>query len=238
MNRSVKTNRQLDAADEDMRPEYDFTGGERGRHAHRFGEVAGDESVVAAFWQDRGFEAQKFDKNETRSSKTPDLKLYQHGRLVAFCEVKTFQHDIWLDQALEKAAPGELVGGLRLDPIYNRVSNAVHTAVRQLEAVNPRHDQLNFLVLVNRDRAAKREDLVSVLTGCWDPLHGILEKTHTAYSGGRIREEKRRVDLYVWMEASGDSSLKATLFFFGNDGSKEQVCNLLGLDSKDAKVIP
>lgn len=238
MNRSARNIRQPDIVEDEMEPEYDFTGGERGRYAHLFGEIAEDETSVAAFWQERGFEPRSFDKKEIRSSKTPDLKLYREGCLVAFCEVKTFQHDVWLDRAMEKAAPGELAGGLRPDPIYNRISNAVHTAVRQLEAVNSQHEHLNFLVLVDRDRAAKREDLVSVLTGYWDPLHGIFEKTHTGYSEGRIREEKRRVDLYVWMEPSSDGSMKDTLLFFGNDKNKEQVCNLLGLDPKKAKVIP
>jgi len=238
MNRTARNTRQFDDVDDDMKPEYDFSGGERGRHAHLFGESEKDESSVATFWQDRGFEARRFDKNEIRSSKTPDLKLYLQDHLVAFCEVKTFQHEAWLDRALERAAPGELAGGLRRDPIYNRISNAVHTTVRQLETANPQHEHLNFLVLVNRDKGARREDLVSVLTGYWDPLHGIFEETHTAYSEGRIREEKRKIDLYVWMEPSPDSSLKIRLFFFGNDGTKEQVCNLLGLDPKTTKVIP
>jgi hypothetical protein len=238
MNRNGRAIRQPDAADDELRPEYDFSGGERGRHAHRFGEVAEDESAVAAFWQNRGFETRRFDEKETQFSKTPDFKLCRQGRLVAFCEVKTFQHDTWLDQAVEKAAPGELAGGSRPDPIYNRISNAVHTAVRQLEAVNLQHEALNFLVLVNRDKAAKPRDLTSVLTGYWNPLRGVFSKTHTAYSEGRIREEKLKIDLYVWMEPSRDGSLQARLFFFGNDKTKEQVCNLLELNSKMVQVIP
>jgi hypothetical protein len=192
---------------------------------------------VAAFLRDRGIESQRFDEREIPFSKTPDLKLYRQGELVAFCEVKTFQHDAWLDRALEQAAPDELAGGLRPDPIYNRISNAVHTAVRQLEAVNQRHEYLNFLVLVNRDKAAKAEDLTSVLTGYWDPLHGVFDKTHTAYSEGRIREEKRKIDLYLWMEPVKDGSLKERLYFFGNDGTRDRVCNLLEMDPKTVKVI-
>ena len=237
MNRNVTAGKQLDATEDEMRSEYDFTAGERARHAYRFGEVAEDESAVAAFWQSQGFEPQRFEKDECRSSKTPDLKLCQQDRLVAFCEVKTFQHDAWLDRALEKAAPGELAGGLRPDPIYNRISNAIHTAVQQLEAVNPQHEQFNFLVMVNRDKAAKRDDLISVLTGYWDPLHGVLEKTHTAYSEGRIREEKRRIDLYVWMEYSRDGLLNARSFFFGNEETREKICGLIGIDPKDVRVI-
>ena len=139
MNPSVKKIETPDYRDnsDEMKAEYDFTGGEQGRYAHLFGEVTEDESLVAAFWRRKGFEPQRFDKSETRFAKTPDFKLYRDGHLVAFCEVKTLMRDAWLDGMLDKAGPGELVGGLRQDPIYNRISNAVHTAVRQLESVNP-----------------------------------------------------------------------------------------------------
>jgi len=236
MNRSDRM-KQLDTTDDAMRPEYDFTGGERGRHAHRFGEVAEDESAVASFWRGQGFEWRRFEKKETRSSKTPDFKLYRQGHLLAFCEVKSFQHDAWLDRMLDQAAPGQLAGGVRPDPIYNRISNAVHTAVQQLEAANPQHEHLNFLVLVNRGKSAKREDLTSVLTGYWDPLHGVFQETDSAYSDGRIREEKRKIDLYIWMEPSHEGPLKAKLYFFGNDGNRERVCSLLKLDPQKVKVI-
>jgi hypothetical protein len=45
MNRNVKAIRKLDEANDEMKAEYDFTGGEHGRHAYRFGESAEDESA-------------------------------------------------------------------------------------------------------------------------------------------------------------------------------------------------
>lgn len=236
MNRSAKKFEQPDEFEE-MRAEYDFKGGERGRHAHLFGEVSEDENLVAAFWKEKGFDPQRFEKAETRFAKSPDFRLYKDSRLVAFCEVKTFQHDAWLDKKLAEAGPGELVGGLRPDPIFNRISNVVHTAAKQLEAVNPNHELLNFLVLVNRDKSAKAIDLDSVLTGYLDPLHGVFERTHTQFSEGRIREEKRKIDLYSWMTPTSDGRLACKRLFFGSNKTSDQVCKLIGVNPNEIKVI-
>lgn len=223
---------------DDESREYDFSDGERGRYSHLFGESAEDEALVAAFWKEKGVETQRFAKNETRLAKTPDFKLYQDAKLIAYCEVKTFKHDEWLDKLIEKASPGEIVGAPRPDPTYNRITNAIHTASKQLEAVNPKHEHLNFLVLVNRDKTTEYRDLESVLTGYWDPFRGIFEKTHTAYSEGRIKEEKRKTDLYVWLEPSLNR-IPAPGYgvFFGTtkDEVRNRICGMLGLNPDKIK---
>lgn len=221
---------------DEMSNEYTFSGGERGRYSHLFGESEKDEELVAFFLEEKGFKTQRFEKSETRFAKTPDLKLFRNDRLVAFCEVKTFQHDSWLDKMLENGEPGELAGGLRPDPIYNRISNAVHTAARQLDAVNSKREFLNFLTIVNRDKSAKREDLVSVLTGYWDPVHGIFDQTHTAYSEGRIRGEKRKIDLYLWLEPEG-GGLRCRSIFLGNDEKRHQICTFFGVNPEKVRLI-
>jgi len=190
MNRSAKKTEGREELDE-MKPEYDFSAGEQGKHAHLFGEVSEDEALVGSFWRDKEMEAAK---------------------------------------------PGELVGGLRQDPIYNRISNAVHTAVKQLESINPDHDVFNILVLVNHDKAAKYADLVSVLTGYWDPLQGIIEKTHTQFSEGRIQAEKRKIDLYVWLKTASGGQLQLG-YFFGNNQSVDSVSHLLNIDRSKVRMI-
>ena len=235
MNRSAKKTEGREELDE-MKPEYDFSAGEQGKHAHLFGEVSEDEALVGSFWREKGLIPERFEKEHTRFSRSPDFKLYKDSRLVAYCEVKTFQHDGWLDKEMEAAKPGELVGGLRQDPIYNRISNAVHTAVKQLESINPDHDVFNILVLVNHDKAAKYADLVSVLTGYWDPLQGIIEKTHTQFSEGRIQAEKRKIDLYVWLKTASGGQLQLG-YFFGNNQSVDSVSHLLNIDRSKVRMI-
>jgi hypothetical protein len=130
------------------------------------------------------------------------------------------------------------VGGLRPDPIFNRISNAVHTAFKQFESVNSDHRLLNFLFLVNHDISAQPEDLDRVLTGYEDPLHGRLDPTCLQFSEGRIREEKRQIDLYVWMDFRKPDQIRLRRLFFGNMDTRESVCDLLSIDSSLIKNIP
>ncbi|MDR3754114.1 MAG: hypothetical protein P4K93_13080 [Terracidiphilus sp.] len=236
MSQTARKNTQ--ANDDDMRPEYDFSRGLRGVHAYRFSKLSSDEALVLSYWQGKGFELGSFAKNEMRDLKTPDFRLSRGGVEVALCEVKSFQRDEWLEDQLKQAAPGVLVGGLRPDPVFNRISNAVHTGFQQFESVNPAHRLLNFLCLVNHDTSARPEDLDRVLSGFEDPLHGCLDSTCVQFSEGRIREEKKRIDLYVWMDFLKPDKIHLRRFFFGNLETRESVCSLLGVDPAKVKNIP
>jgi hypothetical protein len=224
--------------DDEMRPEYDFSRGMRGIHAYRFSKLSSDEALVLGYWQGEGFEVGSFAKNEMRDFKTPDFRLSHGGVEVALCEVKSFQRDKWLEDQLKDAPLGELVGGLRNDPVFNRVSNAVHTAFKQFESVNSDHRLLNFLFLVNHDTSAKPEDLDRVLTGYEDPLHGRFDRTCVQFSDGRIRAEKKTIDLYVWMDFLKPDWIRPRRFFFGNPETRKAVCDLLRIDPEKIKNIP
>src|SRR5216684_7048277 len=79
---------------------------------------------------------QRFSKEERREGKTPDFRVFAQSELVAYCEAKHVQRDEWLDKQLENAQPLEIVGGMRLDPIFNRLTAHIHTATKQFAAVN------------------------------------------------------------------------------------------------------
>ena len=223
--------------EDEMRPEYDFSRGLRGVHAYRFSKLSSDEALILGYWQGQGFEVRAFAKNEMRDLKTPDFRLSRDGEEVALCEVKSFQRDEWLEDQLKNAPPGELVGGLRPDPIFNRISNAVHTAYKQFQSVNSDHRLLNFLLLVNHDTSAKPADLDRVLTGYEDPLHGGFDPTCLQFSEGRIREEKSKIDLYVWLDFLKPDHTRIRRYFFGNPETRGSVCDLLGIDPSQIKNI-
>jgi hypothetical protein len=147
-----------------------------------------------------GLRPERFTKAEMRRSKTPDFRAFQGEELVLYCEAKHVQRDEWLDKKLKNAKPLELVGGLRPDPIFNRLSNHIHEAAQQFNAVNPDHRYPNVLVFVNSDRHCGVADLRSVLTGNFYAKDGSVEPIYTEYSEGRIREEKLAIDLYIWRD--------------------------------------
>jgi hypothetical protein len=225
--------------DDDIKPDYDFSRGLRGVHAYRFSKLSADEAMVLGYWTKEGFDVGSFSKNEMRDLKTPDLRLSREGTAIALCEVKSFQRDHWLEEQIKKAPPGALAGGLRPDPIFNRISNAIHTAYKQFECVNPDHRLLNFLFLINHDTSAKPEDLDRVLTGFENPRRGILEPTCAPFSEGRIRLEKTKIDLYVWLDWEPAHEMNGREYkVLGNPETRLRVCELLRIEPSRVRIIP
>ncbi len=74
---------------------------------------------------------------EPGRAKTPDFKIISWRGFGGFCELKSPRDD-WLDDELEKSAPGVIVGGIRKDPTFNRLSRMVLDAVKQFELCEPR----------------------------------------------------------------------------------------------------
>jgi hypothetical protein len=177
-------------------------------------------------------------KSEMRERKTPDFRLSRHGVDVAFCEVKSFQRDEWLEEQIRKIPGGTTAGRLRPDPIFNRISNAIHTAALQFDSVNSKHELLNFLFLVNHDTSATADDLDRVLTGYENVRMGILDPTSTQYSNGRIHEQRTKIDLYVWQDYV-DGRLRGSMYrVMGNPETTRWVSGLLGIDPAVVRNIP
>ena len=146
-----------------------------------------------------GFRVERFTKAETRVKKTPDFRVFAEDRFLFFCEVKSSPPDLWLDVQLEGAASGEIVGGVRNDSIFNRLTSDVYTAAQQFDSVNQRQQYPNVLVLVNHDDNAGFGDLLSVLTGNFFSDSGSIHPIYKKYSEGRIKKEKAKIHLYVWL---------------------------------------
>ncbi|MBI5194085.1 MAG: hypothetical protein HZA08_11690 [Nitrospirae bacterium] len=121
-----------------------------------------------------------------------------------------------------------LVGGSRNDPVYNRIADDIHQAVRQFDAVNPDLEHPNVLAFLNDPGShCDYGDLIGVLTGQFITDNGRLLPLFTSYSEGRIREEKLRVNLYIWIEGDGRQH-----FFFPdiNREHERNICKWFGKD--------
>ena len=153
------------------------------------------EARVQEFLTSAGLRVERFSKAERRQGRTPDFRVFANDELAFYCEVKTAQEDEWLDRQLAAAPPGTLVDG---DPTYNRISNYIHRAVGQFDAVNPAMDHPNVLAIINGDDGAGFTDLIQVLAGNAYCENGEVIPMFHKYSEGRIQEEKLRVHLYLW----------------------------------------
>lgn len=188
------------------------------------------EQFAAAFCARHGLHVERFAKTEMRSGKTPDFRIFKADQLVLYCEAKHVQYDEWLDKRLELAQPLEIAGGLRHDPIFNRLAEHIHHAAKQFGAVNHDREYANVLVFTNSDTHCGFPDLLAVLTGNFYAKGGAVEPIYKSVSEGRIREEKLTIDLYVWFDEWKGEETRGSRFF--NNGSKHyaSLCALLGSD--------
>lgn len=186
-----------------------------------------DVDRVKVLFTERGLEAFDYGGDEVGLSKTPDLEVFSNGELVAYCEVKSPGQDTWLEDQLATAEPGEIVGGFRNDPTFNRISAHIHKAVAQLDAVNPEHSTANILVMVNHDDSSGPSDLYETVTGHFLSNDGTHHPTMLRVSEGRIREEKQKIDLFIWIDIDSGK----VNFFPTNFHPKHSDCikSLLGI---------
>ncbi|MDG5497858.1 hypothetical protein [Niveispirillum sp. BGYR6] len=189
-----------------------------------------DLNLVEGYLTTKGLIASRFSLAETQRGKTPDFRVTRGNELVAYCEVKS-PNDPWLDVLLDEAVPGSIVGGLRDDPIFNRLARLLMKAVEQFEAVNPERTAFNILAYVNHDKACGFDSLRETVTGYFHAESGGQYATMLQLAEGRLREPKRKVDAILWFEAKERRMVSAMI----NDSDEEreqQVRILLGLLKK------
>jgi hypothetical protein len=187
-----------------------------------------DLSLVAANLQGHGLRSLRFSNKETRTGKTPDFRVMDGARLFAYCEVKS-PRDEGLDFQLDHAEPGEIVGGLRSDPVFNRLSKVIEKAAEQFDAVNPGRSVPNILAIVNHDDSSHLGDLIETLTGMFHADNGKRHPIMKHVSEGRLREAKYRIDLYVWIDGRA-GRVQGYLFSESVPAHVDALCTKLRLD--------
>lgn len=178
-----------------------------------------DEQQIADFLKSKGLLPEEFTKEEKQNSKTPDFRVLKDNKLAFFCEVKSISAD-------ESVAWSTILDG---------ISNKIHEAVKQFDAVNPHLTYPNVLAFVNHDESCKSNDLINAITGCEliGANNSIPLPFATKFSHGRIKEERLQVGLYIWKDKSG-------LYKLFNKSPKEHfisLCGFFGVDSKSLKNI-
>lgn len=183
------------------------------------------EQVVKDFLSGYGLSSEKFDKNEIRNGKTPDFRVYFNDNLIFYCEVKNAQEDMWINEKLKKATPGEIVGGARTDPIFNRLSAHIHKARKQFEAVNKEENLPNVLAFYNEDQQSDFYDLLAVTTGNFFSEDGEVFPIYKKFSEGRIKADINKIHLFIWIDAHNPPRF---LFNMMNSKYQNELCSIFG----------
>lgn len=177
-----------------------------------------DEQLVAEFLQGKGLTPVRFTKEE-RKVETPDFRLLLNGNVVGYCEVKSR-----LDIPFE---------GVKKDTSMAALAADIHT---QLDSVNPERQAYNILALVNHEMGLDCTFLHSVLTGNFFADSGKIYPIYRKISEGRIRLEKRRIDLYLWFDPP-----KRTPFMLFTPPEADRfpgLCRILGIDPDSVPEVP
>jgi hypothetical protein len=193
-----------------------------------------DEERVKGYLEEHKLTAKRYSKAETRVWKTPDFRVFQHEKLLFYCEVKSSPEDRWLDDQLYNASPGELVGGVRNDSIFNRLSSDIHEAVKQFDAVNKDQKYPNVLALVNHDDMCGFNDLLGILTGNFYANDGTVYPIYRQFSHGRIKDEKGRIHLFIRLD---DNKPDRLLFSQTDEGHHAALCTAFGVQLNEIKQI-
>lgn len=193
-------------------------------------EMIRDKKLVADFLESKGLRAEKFSKEEMTDSKTSDFRVFNGQDFAFYCEVKSMSRDEWLNKQLDAAKPGEIVGGGRPTPIYNRVSQKIHEAVKQFDAVNPDLVHPNVLVLVNHDKDSGVKDLDLVYSGGFFTEDGKWVPMFRKFSEGRIRDKKRRIHLYIWIDVFNGEPNDFRLHNLDSPEHLDRLCDYFGSD--------
>jgi hypothetical protein len=146
----------------------------------------------------------------------------------AYCEIKSPRDD-WLDEEIEKAPPGQLAGGARRDPTFNRIARHIEKAASQFDAVNADRSLPNILVFVNHADATSFADLRETITGMFLTDSGREIPTVTNVAEGRIGVARTKMDLYVWIDRK-TARIQGYLFNDMYPQHVSTICNLLGLN--------
>jgi hypothetical protein len=187
----------------------------------RGGLVTKDELLVAEFLKTKGLSPQRFGKAE-HTSETPDFRLLSGEVLVGFCEVKSRVYTPW--------------EGVEKDTTTDGLSADIHKAVSQFDAVNPELTAYNLFALVNHEPGLDWMDLDNVLTGNFYADSGEVYPIYRRVSEGRIRMEKRRIDLYMWFNPT--ETVPFMIVSPNESARREGLCNLLGVDVATIPHLP
>ncbi len=192
------------------------------------------EDMVKAFLEKYQLRVERFSSAEMASGKTPDFRVFSGSDLQLYCEVKSPEEDTWLDDKLDHAIPGEIVGGLRNDPIFNRLTAHIHKARQQFDAVNPNEAVPNVLAFYNQDKYSGYLDLLAVTTGNFFSEDGSVFPIYKNYSEGRVKKDIERIHLYIWLDQH-----KPHRFLFNTINSKYQgsLCSRFGIDPQRLELV-
>ena len=195
----------------------------------RIDEAKDLERVEQLVFAPHGLALKPFTQAQLRTGRTPDFQVFKNGQHVAYCEVKSPRDDR-LDDLLDAASPGTIVGYGGNDPTFNRLARHIQKAASQFDAVDPKRQLPRILAIVNHDEKSGVLDLLEALTGKLYCEGGVTVPSMMHIARGRLRGVQYRIDLYVMINEHAPRVV-SNVFTQDNQGHFRTLCALLGADA-------
>jgi hypothetical protein len=208
----------------------------KGLFVHRMGENVDDEQAVAEFWRAHGLEADALESPSQRFSRLPDLRLAQGGIPWAYCEVKTLWRHSWTVRILHQDLPVKERRQATRRQIDERIENDLAMAGQQLNAGNPSHVLLNFVVFVNRDPEASPSLLEKILAQPAVSSGRSLKARRALKMAQEVQAFRRNVDLCFWAKPTRQGKLVIEKCLMFNPSLRSFTEEITGLRGK--KLVP
>jgi len=160
-----------------------------------------EQYISELFQSHYGINLLKIPEEGGKKGKTPDFEYCENGRRIFVCELKVFEkmkpsvdrgYEIW-------ETPNGFIWGKKGSNAYNRISKDIAEAYKQLEI----YDEVKILIILNLAPVLYFIDLEDIIRG-----HGVQEFDNGTIiqdiyvkraSEGRIKNIKRKIDLYIWI---------------------------------------
>ena len=195
-------------------------------------DLDANEILVAEFLSGRMFQCIRFSVDEIGRGPTPDFRVYQGAEFRFFCEVKSIDNDKWLDDNSIPYLLALLPEGY-VPLVFNCLVSDIHQAIKQFDAVNPDTKHPNVLAFVNHDSICGIHDLYGVYTGNFLSDDGSKNSIYKKYSDGRIKKEKLKIHMFLWLNVPGNHHF----MFTGVDTTHHNnLCKWLGKDPSSIKM--
>jgi len=201
----------------------------RGVYVHRMGENADDERAVADFFRAHDLEVEGLEDPTQRFSRLPDLRILRDGTPWALCEVKTLWQHSWIVHILHEDRPVEERRETTNKSLKQRVGDDLILALRQLNAGNPGHELLNFVVLVNRDREVSPAVFTELLERPLPEPGRSLKARIAEESARQLANFRQCIDFCLWANPQADGKLSIERCFLFNPSLRSFAEEITGL---------
>ena len=167
-------------------------------------QISASENIIQElFLSHYGLHLKKIDEKDGKNGKQPDFEYLVDDKRIFVCELKEY---IRIDPSEETGwevlnhSDGS-VEATRNSNAPNKVSDSIHTAFKQLQ----KYSEPKILIFLNHYSGLDVRDLIETYRGFSEysiANKKIIDIYYRRASEGKIKHEKDKIDLYIWIDAS------------------------------------